>query len=172
MSVNRKELILRRMLAVYRTVPGLKQVDGHGSAWRNRGLLPNEWRPGIILLDGSLRIRQNTTVGLKTNRSYMDDISSRVVPAEMTLLPQTFILLQVRENQDNEGVGEELSQFETSLLAMLMHDDELWDLLGGGGSGNIEYRGNDTDMQTGSSMEGQMQLEVALTYPFDPAELT
>lgn len=158
MPRNRREEILERILAVLETIDGVKEVDGEKSVYRNRTSIPNELRPGIILLDGVQRKRTDTRG------------KTRMPHVEMMLLPQIFVLLELRENNENREVGEELSEFEKNILAALFTDGELWELLGGD-SGQIEYTDLDTDMQTGSSMEGQMQLGLAFTYIFDPEEV-
>lgn len=172
MPYNRREAILLRILAVLETVEGVAEVDDEKSVFRNRGQVADEKRPAIVLLDGSLRLRSNTTPSGGRNRNFTDDGESGLLPGEYTLVPQIFVLLPLAPNSDNEGQGELLSVFEINILAALSVDDELWELLGGRGNGIMEYRAMDTDMQTGSSMEGQMQLDVAFTYSFDPDELT
>ena len=149
---------MSRILAVLQTIDGIITVGGVKSVFRNRAVVENEYRPAIVLLDGRQE-KLTTTTG-----------RSRMPMVNMRLLPQIFVLLQLRENIKNEGVGEELSAFETKVLVALFTDGQLWELLGGE-SGAIEYESLDTDMQTGSSMEGQQQLGVAFTYIFDPDEL-
>jgi len=174
--VNRKELVLNRIIEVLDEVEGVADVDGESSVFRNRRSIEGIKRPAIIVLDGNMRIRPNTTQGRGTNRNFMDDAENRIAPCEMVLTPEIFLILDLAPDQDNldeDGMnqGAKLSEFETRILAKLMFDNELWELLGGGDNGMIEYRGIETDMRSGSNMEGQMQLDVAFTFPFDPDEL-
>ena len=159
--VDQRELVLQRILAVLNTVEGVAEGNNEKSVFRNRGQVPEDKRPAIVLLDGIERKRTVTVGGGR----------SRMPAVEMDLSPQIFVLLKTRSNLTNVNVGEELSEFRVRVLAALFADMELWDLLGGD-SGQIEYRGADTDMQTGSNMTGEMQLDIAFTYIFDPDDLT
>lgn len=158
MPFNRREEILQRILEVLKTVTGLATVDGQPAVFRNRGAVDYPDRPAIVMLDGRQEKRTETRG------------KSRMPPVEMVLQPQIFVLLPLAATNENNSIGETLSDFEVRVLAALFADGQLWELLGGD-SGQIEYTSLDTDMQTGSSMEGQEQLGIAFTYIFDPNEL-
>jgi hypothetical protein len=46
-----------------------------------------------------------------------------------------------------------------------MQDDTLHNLLGT--NGYVEYRGMETDMQTGAEVKGQFRMDFAFAYVFD-----
>jgi hypothetical protein len=78
-------------------------------------------------------------------------------------------VLRPRNTIDNPGVGEELSGLRMQVLKAFTNDDELWALLGS--NGELIHSGHDTDMQTGSTVLGQMQMRFQLTYVLDPNDL-
>ena len=55
------------------------------------------------------------------------------------------------------------------LLKAFTSDDDLIAMLGR--NGEIQYLGHETDMQTGSTMLGQMQMLFSLTYVLNPSDL-
>lgn len=158
------ELIRRRLIAIFETVPNLgEKPDGSGpSVWRNRANLPPDECPAIFLLD---RNEGKDTQG-KGHAGH------RMVPAIMRLEPEIWVQLKQTDTDENEGVGEALAEFRVNILAAIFADDELAALQGE--NGVIEYRGFETDMQSGSSIgaEGaQMKLDLTFSYFFDPGDL-
>jgi hypothetical protein len=161
-SFDKREAILLRLLDI------LRGVDGFVTVWRDRGPLqpidaetkaPN--LPAGILLDGS-EVIQVRTAGKA--------LGGRPPPATTFVLrPQIWIVLMPKDNLTNEGVGEELSAFRVKVYTAVTRDGTLAALLGN--NGEIEYRGSTTDMQTGSSLEGQMQMDFDFTYVLNPNEL-
>ena len=153
---DKRELILLRLLTLLGTVSG----DVPLSVVRNRAEIPTDKLPALVLLDGKEVARnpdmQRTRGGAR-------------VPAVFTLTPQVFIVLQPRDTIDNPGVGEELSDLRMQVLQAFIQDDELWGLVGS--NGEIINLGHDTDLQTGSTVLGQMQLHFEISYVFDPADL-
>jgi hypothetical protein len=130
------------------------------TAWRNRGEIepytetnePNF--PSIVLLDGSTSKKPNTS-----SRNQVGSPS----PAVFVQQIQIFIILMPRENIANEGIGEELSAIEVEVIKKLGKDQTLFALC----ESEVDYQGNSTDLQTGSTIEGQMQVDYALTFTFD-----
>jgi len=160
-GVDRREQILLHLFST------LKSVPGFATYWRDRGEVPPEdpetkapLLPAAIMLDGKEQVKVATTL----LRSY----GTRVPPMEVTLLPQVWVVLMPAKNVTNVGQGEALSAFRIAILKAIVTDDNLVALLGG--NGEIEYRGSETDMQSGSSLLGQMRLDFALTYALNPAE--
>jgi hypothetical protein len=154
---DKRELILLRMLTLMGTVNGTADPL---SVFRNRAEIPPDKLPALVLLDGKEAAKnpdlQRTRGGAR-------------VPAVFELTPQVFIVLKPRNTIDNPGVGEELSGLRMQLLKAFIQDDELWALLGS--NGEIINLGHDTDLQTGSTVVGQMQLHFQVSYVFDPADL-
>lgn len=155
---DRRELILLRLLAVLGTVDGIDS----DKVFRNRiqfgDTKENLELPCLVLLDGS-----ETTL---TPNARND--AARV----MLLAPQIFVVLKPTDDGKNTGVGETLSAFRVKIIKAILQDNVLADLLGvDSRSGYIEYRGIVSDLQTGSSVEGQLQMDFAFAYTFNPSKL-
>jgi hypothetical protein len=155
---DKREAILQRMFAILTTISGPAVVDGQACIFRNRGEVPPEKMPALVLLDGREEIRLSASGkgGIK-------------VATLFTLLPQVFVILKPTEDASNTGIGEELSDYRMRLLKAFKDDDSLIAMLGS--NGEINYLGHETDMQTGSTMLGQMQLLFSLTYVLNPDDL-
>ena len=158
MAFDKREAILRRMLAILGTISGPAVVDGAPSIFRNRGEVPVEKLPALVLLDGKEDIKLSTS-----GRGGI------LAPTTFTLQPQVFVVLKPREDVSNNGIGEELSRWRMCLLKAFSTDDSLLAMLGS--NGEINYLGHETDMQTGSTMLGQLQMLFALTYVLNPSDL-
>jgi hypothetical protein len=161
---DRREEILLRIMALLRE---MLEVGDFVTVWRDRGEVPpvdSETKapllPAAILLDGRETPRVRTE-----GHAY-----GRAPPGTvMTLLPEVWVVLMPKENVTNEGVGEELSLYRVKLVGKILHDDTLIAIVGA--NGEIEYRGCETDMQSGGLLEGQMRLDFGLSYVLLPDEL-
>ena len=149
--VDIREQILVRILEV------LTSMDDIEAAYRNRAEFPSTKMPLAVVLDG-------------VERSVTQTRGRGRLPAIVRLLPQIFIIIKPRTDANNEGAGEELSLLRVHVLAALNTDQQLAVLLGENGS--IDYLGCETDMQTGSSMEGQMKIDLAFEYMLDMSDLS
>jgi hypothetical protein len=149
-----RELILQRINAI------LEEVDGATTTWRDRQDVDPKDTPTLILLDGHETKRTATQGGGHT----------RMPPAIMEMTPQIWIQLTPRTEADNPGVGQELSQWRVKLLKAIFNDSQLAALQGE--NGELEYRGVRTDMELGATMVGNCVIELALTYFFDPDDMT
>lgn len=158
MAFDKREAILQRMFAILCSVAGPPVVDGQLCVFRNRGEVPVEKMPALVLLDGreEIRISAHLKGGI-------------LAPTLFTLQPQVFVILKPRETIDNDGIGEELSDYRVRLLKAFGSDEELIGMLGS--NGEMQYLGHETDMQTGSTMLGQMQMLFSLTYVLNPKDL-
>jgi hypothetical protein len=151
---DKREAILQRMLAILRTIT---PVDDVPSIHRNRGEIPPEELPALVLLDGREVIRVPTT-----------GKGGILQPTVFTLQPQVFVVLRPTPNDTNEGIGELLSDYRMKLLKAFKDDDSLIAMLGS--NGEINYLGHETDMQTGLTMLGQMQMLFSLSYVLNPSD--
>jgi hypothetical protein len=151
-------MILSHLLSMLQAVDGVAVIEGVKSVFRNRGEVPAEKLPAVVLLDGRevLKITTSLHGGLR-------------VPSIFTLSPQIFVVLKPRDDINNDGVGEELSLFRAKIIALIRDDDTLAALLGS--NGEVIYEGHDTDMQTGSTMQGQMQMNFTFSYVLNPSDL-
>jgi hypothetical protein len=154
---DKRENILLRMLALLGTVNGTPDPL---SVFRNRAEIPTDKLPALVLLDGREILK---------NPQAVHNRGGARAPGIFELSPQVFIVLRPRNTIDNPGVGEELSGLRMQVLKAFTNDDELWALLGS--NGELIHSGHDTDMQTGSTVLGQMQLRFQLTYVLDPNDL-
>jgi len=155
---DKREAILQRMFTILQTINGIAVVEGESCVFRNRGEVPAEKLPALVLLDGreEIRISASGKGGI-------------LAPTLFTLLPQVFVILKPRDGVSNDGIGEELSSYRIKLLKAFTSDDSLIGMLGS--NGEIQYLGHETDMQTGSTMLGQMQMLFSLTYVLNPNDL-
>jgi hypothetical protein len=150
---DRREQILVRLLEVLATVEGIL------AAYRNRGELPDARLPAAVLLDGRETMKTSTA-----GRGHRE-----LPPSVFILTPQIYVILKPSKNITNAGVGEELSVYRVRVLKAILRDEALRGLLGT--NGEIEFRSSETDMQSGSTLEGQLRLDLAFYYPFIPNEL-
>ena len=155
---DKREAILQRIFTILHTISGPAVVDGQVSIFRNRGEVPPEKLPALVLLDGREEIRISTHLK-----------GGILAPTLFTLHPQVFVVLKPTEDVNNDGIGETLSDYRMRLLKAFKDDDSLIAMLGS--NGEILYLGHETDMQTGSTMLGQMQMLFSLTYVLNPNDL-
>lgn len=155
---DKREEILERLLALLDAVPPQAGYEEH-SAFRNRGVLPQDLRPALVLLDGVENVKTSVE---RRGRVFMS-------PTVMTMLPQIFVILKPRKTPTNAGVGEELNVFRAAVVSAIAHDMTLARLCGS--NGQVSLRRVETDMQTGSTLEGQLRLDFAFDYVLNPDEL-
>ena len=122
---------------------------------RNRGLMQQDVRPVFILLDGDERTRLD---GDRRGRVRMS-------PSLVTMNPQVFVVMKSRLPQ-NENLGQEMNELRLQMIHALVTDETLIGLLSA--NGDMNYLGNETDLKSGSNLEGQMRLDFAMTYVLDP----
>lgn len=162
-GIDTAELIRARCFEILKTIPGLATITPDSgptfpSAWRNRGNLKGEKLPAAVFLDGGERIHPDTSTYGKAKPGMPHTL--------MTLTPQVFIEPEPDKVIGNPTVTAAMVAFRRQVLKLFLHDDELLSLLGD--DGQIEYLGNDSDMQTGAPMKGELQFDFAITYVFDP----
>lgn len=155
-----REDILTQIGAILASIAGVMTFA------RNRGEATDVELPAIILLDGREDIVDNRVAQMK---------SVRMPPAVFRLQPQIFVILRQRDDATNltlDGhdapIGPELSYWRDAVLAALINDPVLIDMLGT--TGQIVYRGMTTDMVTGATLQGQMQLFLDFNYVWSPAQ--
>jgi hypothetical protein len=157
---DKREMILAQMLLLLGTITD--SVSQSLNVFRNRAEIPADKLPAVVLLDGKENIRWPKILPVATRGGAR-------IPAVYDLHPQVFIILKPRDDIQNEGVGEELSGLRMQVLKAMIQDDGLRGLLGS--NGELNYLGHITDLQTGSTVLGQMQLNFQLSYVFDPNDL-
>jgi hypothetical protein len=141
----------------------LSAIVPPGNAFHNRGELPIDKRPAIVLLDGD-----ELVTGRTLNQGRGRVIQS---PTMMTLRPQIFFLAKPNP-PTNEGVVDTINDARAAIVRAIITDITLVNLIGGPrGNGQIRYRGSDTDMKTGSSMRGELQVTFEIDYDLHPESL-
>lgn len=170
-TVGTREQIIDRIVTV------LGGISGVRVAARNRADLADvagtgiEVFPAIVLLDGAEMMLS----------SILPQKSVLMPPALMRLRPEIFVLLRQRDDVKNttlDGqpapVGPELSFWRDAVLSALINDSVL---VGDGGrtsggllttSGQIVYQGCQTDMASGRTLWGQLQVFIDFHYPWFP----
>lgn len=151
---DRRESILDRLFEVLLTVEGV--VD----AFRNRAELETDKRPCVVLLDADEEVSVKQLSDARGNRG--------ISVSMITLRPQIFVLLQDQKPK-NLTVGQDLNMFRARIIKKIWEDAELKALITA--NGIIEYGGCLTDLQTGGTVQGEMQLRVYFSYPLKLSEL-
>lgn len=152
--LDKREAILLRLFAILETVTnGAEPIF----VFRNRGEVPDEKYPALVLLDGSEDIRISAT-----------GKGGILAPTVFTLQPQVFVMLKPTYTVNNDGVGPALSDYRMKLLKAFTSDDNLFAMLGS--NGEMQYTGHQTDMQTGSTMLGQMLMQFSISYVLNPSD--
>lgn len=146
--IDKRELILERLFVI------LQSITDFETKARNRGLMDQEMRPAVILLDGS-------EIAKLTSNDHLG--RPKISVTLVVMRPQIFIVLKSKKPQ-NEAIGETLNAFRIKVMDAVVQDNELSTLIGS--NGNIIYEGCDTDLESGRMVEGQMQIKLAITYAF------
>lgn len=153
--LDRRQQILDRLAAVL-----LPLVESPKHFTRNRDQLPDKLRPAITLLDADEVA--DTRPFDKAKRGLAQ------APNLMRLSPE--IIITLRDSKPpNPNVGQELNQFRVSILAAVLFDDALNSLVGT--NGEIQYRGCETDLGRGRTMQGEMAIALTFVYFFNPSDL-
>jgi hypothetical protein len=150
-----RELILSRLETLLTTIPGM------AAGYRNRVAIPPADLPAIVLLDGTERVFLSGQ-----GRNRMPD---KVGPSINIMEPQIFFVLRPKELKKAAEYGPELSLWRGRIIRAIYDDMELATLLTANGA--IEYRGSETDFQSGRTNEGQLQLNFWFYYVFNPLTL-
>lgn len=147
-----REEILARLVAVCTAVAGITAVV------RNR-LDQNLARPAVIVLDGSELVLDAPA---QPQRSQAQQIQ------RMALSPTLVVL--ARGNRDGADAGSILSRYRTSIVAAVLGDATLADLVGV--SGRIRYEGATVAPPEAEGPEYRIELVFVFTYALRLSELT
>lgn len=132
------------------------------TVFRNRGVLPVDARPCAVMLDGIGEVITSRLgrKGREVSMSY---------PMLMSLRPQVFVITKLRPVSEADQIGPQLSDYLKTILKTVAEDVDLLQLVGS--NGDIAPLRYETDMQTGSSMEGQLQVDFEFRYVLDVSKL-
>lgn len=154
MSEDRRELILKRLLAI---ADGIEGID---AATRNDPALQDIDLPCITLFDGDE----------ETAAATGDDNRPGHMPTMVHMAPQLSIVLQ--DNVADSGAS--LSAFRTKLVNAVLFDEQLAALAGKGGRrghGNVRYAGSSQSVVEGRLIVGRLNTHFRISYVLDPANL-
>lgn len=162
------ERIIQQLMTIYQQV----NVNSGGLLQTvdiDRADLDDIQRPAIILLTG--KEETATPYGGQSLPTGMPGAYFWMRPQTWVLLKQRDTLTNATLNQQPDPVDQELRFWRRLILPAVLQDDNLIALSQGG---RVEYRGYDTDMQSGSSMGAEgamMNLHFAISYPLNYADL-
>jgi hypothetical protein len=166
-TIDRREAILSRVFALLQATPGVATDPYTGAAcvYRDRDQLPDELRPGILLIDADEEADQQAR-----------DMTGRPgrAPNIVWIKPEIYVLLKVTKPQ-NLGTGTNLNTFRTAIVKAIMNDSVSPDA--GtlralcGSNGEVWYHGCITDLARGRTMLGEMGIAFWFRYTLHPSEL-
>src|SRR5260370_19700257 len=163
--IDTREAIIEHLATLLGGISGITNV------FRDRADLKDSMCPAAIILDG-----RETRLSQVTPNKFV-----KMPPVLMQLIPEIFIQLRKRDKLDNQyldgvfnPVGPELSTYRMHVLAAIINDPALIDLLGGPRcNGQILYNGCDTDMQSVGSIGAfgaQLQMHFEFLYILIPPQ--
>lgn len=157
--MDKREMILVRLEAILTKLA----LDTGIYVWRDRAEFDYEETapgsgvftdlPAYVLLDGT---ENNTMVSKRQGTPP---------PTIMLLQAQLFYVPVPTADTLNKDMGPQLSAKRAAMIAAVTRDSQLQDMLGP--NGYMEYRGMETDMQTGGEVKGQFRLDFAFAYVLD-----
>lgn len=152
--VSKREEILTRLVELMS-----EEYINAATVVRNRGLLSQDMRPAIAILDAGERARLTGDDNGRGNRGRVG-----MGPQLMTMTPQIFFLPETRRPL-NTGIGQLVNAYADLIVRTIAHDPQLLTILGANGS--VAYLGMETDLKSGSLLDGQCRLDFAFTYVYD-----
>lgn len=153
--VDKREQILARLETILVDVAGVVTVK------RNAGLLADDKRPAIVILDGD----EQTDVQALTSRTALMAKSFVTAKPEIFFLSKEYRIPNVRAS-DSKNVGTILNDAKTAITNKIAGDTVIRGLLGP--NGRLQYTGCITDLKSGSAISGEMRMDFSFTYVLDP----
>jgi hypothetical protein len=162
MSFDKRETINENIVRCLGTVITPAAVYRNRAEFDEKKYVP----PFLVYLDGTERklLDPNTTRRDGARGGHLG-----VPPMIMEMLPQIFLIMAPKLLDKAAEYGPEISDWRMKVLKAIIKDDVLLAILGA--NGGIDYRGMETDMQTGRTMEGQLQFTFAFRYVLNPSDL-
>lgn len=156
MAVTSKEEVLSLVWDSLKTVANIQTFA------RNRGLMANEMRPALIMLDGDLA---DGLVAPKNGRggSFPIFATTKVLRPQIFVLPKT---LKPTNKVGADNIANVIAPYEKSIVGKVLANAALTTLLGS--NGGLQYLGHETDLNSGASMDGQIKFNFQITFVFDP----
>ena len=145
---DKREDILVRLLAIYRTVDGVKKVA------RNEQVADDWNYPALLLLDADEEAEDTTGRGRPPTGL-----------TRVTMTPETYLVL----GELPENVGRELNRYRARIIKAVLTDAELLTIVGK--NGEIAYLGCATSLSHGREIIGDIGLNFAITYKLNQSDL-
>ena len=145
---DKRENILVRLMAIYRTVDGVSKVA------RNEQVADDWHFPALLLLDADEEAEDTTGRGRPP---------TGVV--RVTMEPETYLIL----GGQPENVGTELNRYRARIIKAVLSDAELLTIVGK--NGEIAYLGCATSLTRGSQIIGDIGLNFEIAYVLNQADL-
>ena len=166
-TIDRREAILSRVLTLLKATPGVATdpYTGTPCVYRDRDQLPDELRPGLLLIDADEEA--DTQARDQPGRPGRS-------PNVIWLKPEIYILLKAAKPQ-NLSTGTNLNAFRTAIVKAIMNDSA--DPSAGtlkslcGSNGEVWYHGCISDLARGRTMLGEMGVAFWFKYVLHPSEL-
>ena len=166
---DRRQLVLTRLFELLGnlTVPlkggpnsgGVSIIPGN--IVHNRNELDKKYVPGIILLDADEIKDPRAQLPVRGMQEM------RVPSSIMKMTPEIYVVLDTR-GVTNENAGEDLNTARLAILAAILPDSQLQNIVGD--NGDIVYDGCVTDFARNRTMKGQMGVSITFTYPLIKGE--
>ena len=147
--MDKREMILSRLIEIYTTVPGVKRV------YRNRDEISDHDRPAIVMLDS------DETADERNQGLNRPGRASNL----MVMTPETYILLSGLP----EDVGERLNTLRAAVIKAVITDGPLAALVGT--NGQVRYEGCASTLTRGNATRGEMGVAFSITYVLTPEQL-
>lgn len=167
---DRRQIVLNRLYTLLGglTIPLLGGPSAKagfaivpGNIVHNRNELPKDKVPGIIILDAD---------EIKDTRTQLRQrglTETRVPASIMKMTPEIYVVLDTR-GITNENVGQDLNTARLAILAAVLPDNELQNIVGA--NGDIVYDGCVTDLARNRTMKGQLGISITFQYPLIKSE--
>lgn len=155
-TTSKRERILVRLVEIME-----EEYIAAATVVRNRGLLSQDVRPAIAILDGDERARL-TGDGQGRGRGGRVSMGAQI----MTMTPQVFFIPDSRKPH-NEQIGTTVNAYRDMIVRTVARDPVLIELVGA--NGGIAFMGMETDLKSGAQLDGQCRLDFSFTYMFDPS---
>lgn len=161
MATSNREPILARLVAIAETMQPTTIIN----VFRNRDLVKQEQRPAIVILDG------DESASLIGGRRYITSGTPAFAPQLMVMSPEIYIVLPDERPQNTklgttDNIGTLLNSIRDDLIGRITADATLKTLMGS--NGGIVLQRVATALKSGSPLDGQMRLDLELTYLLNP----
>lgn len=161
MAEDKREAILDRLAVVLQSC-----CDDPKHFFRNRIDVPENARPGIVLLDADETAKSEEIAGKKRPASG---------PVRVELTPEIYLLASGKPDvtggepaADGKAIGKALNARRAKVIKAVLTDATLIELAH---DGAIRYEGFATGLAAGRSMEGEAGISFTFEYMLFPAKL-